>query len=331
VPACEPRPVRPSSACAARRRMPRRRERGRQAEAALAGVRVVLFSAQAAALQPRAGRARRSLFETPARLSDGRMTNLRISLPPGFPAARPSLAVTHPLMHAWVRPVPRRRVRSSWRSRWWVGRLSACPTLPARTGRWGRLHAPARQQASHTPCDASRVDRSAYSPALFLEPAVSLQASPWLSVESGAGRRGRAAGDAWAARLGARRAPGAGGHRGAGRAGGRARAVARGRPCAPRQRGLLRRALGGPREGPARISSVVEEPGSGCLVLESREERVLASVAMAHPAAHQWRRCGVTAAHSCGSARRGWPPLRARPQASVPHWPIAKRQCPKRR
>jgi len=213
----------------------------------------VLFSAQAAALQPRAGRARRSLFETPARLSDGRMTNLRISLPPGFPAARPSLAVTHPLMHAWVRPVPRRRVRSSWRSRWWVGRLSACPTLPARTGRWGRLHAPARQQASHTPCDASRVDRSAYSPALFLEPAVSLQASPWLSVESGAGRRGRAAGDAWAARLGARRAPGAGGHRGAGRAGGRARAVARGRPCAPRQRGLLWRALSSPREGPARI------------------------------------------------------------------------------
>ena len=60
-----------------------------------------------------AGRARRSLFETPARLSDGRMTNLRISLPPGFPAARPSLAVTHPLMHAWVRPVPRRRARSS--------------------------------------------------------------------------------------------------------------------------------------------------------------------------------------------------------------------------
>ncbi len=59
----------------------------------------------------KAGRARRSLFETPARLSDGRMTNLRISLPPGFPAARPSLAVTHPLMHAWVRPRQRQCAR----------------------------------------------------------------------------------------------------------------------------------------------------------------------------------------------------------------------------
>lgn len=39
----------------------------------------------------------------PARLADGRVTNLRISLPPGFPAARPSLAVTQPLAHAWVR------------------------------------------------------------------------------------------------------------------------------------------------------------------------------------------------------------------------------------
>ncbi|KAK9845948.1 hypothetical protein WJX81_006726 [Elliptochloris bilobata] len=43
-----------------------------------------------------------SLYEVPVRLADGRVTNLRVSLPPNFPAARPSLAVTQPLTHAWV-------------------------------------------------------------------------------------------------------------------------------------------------------------------------------------------------------------------------------------
>jgi hypothetical protein len=36
---------------------------------------------------------RRSLFEVPVRMRDGRITNLRISLPPNFPAGRPGLAV----------------------------------------------------------------------------------------------------------------------------------------------------------------------------------------------------------------------------------------------
>ena len=35
----------------------------------------------------------RSMFEAPLRIRDGRITNLRISLPPNFPTGRPGLAV----------------------------------------------------------------------------------------------------------------------------------------------------------------------------------------------------------------------------------------------
>lgn len=36
------------------------------------------------------------------RMRDGRITNLRISLPPNFPQGRPALSVTHPIRHPWV-------------------------------------------------------------------------------------------------------------------------------------------------------------------------------------------------------------------------------------
>ena len=129
------------------------------------------------------------------------------------------------------------------------------PTLLARTGAVGAV-ALARAAASvaHTlrHIMGRQESKQPGSVPLSLQECAGL-ASPWFLVNGRAGRHGRAAGDARAARLGARRAPGAGGHRGAGRAGGRARAVARGRPCAPRLRGLLWRALSSPREGPARI------------------------------------------------------------------------------
>ncbi|EIE21111.1 hypothetical protein COCSUDRAFT_67088 [Coccomyxa subellipsoidea C-169] len=43
-----------------------------------------------------------SLYEVPVRMRDGRITNLRISLPPNFPHGRPALSVTHPIRHPWV-------------------------------------------------------------------------------------------------------------------------------------------------------------------------------------------------------------------------------------
>ncbi|DBA73104.1 TPA: hypothetical protein ACH3X2_010043 [Trebouxia sp. C0005] len=44
-----------------------------------------------------------SLFEVPLWLPDGRSTAVRITLPPSFPQAQPSIAVTSPLRHANVK------------------------------------------------------------------------------------------------------------------------------------------------------------------------------------------------------------------------------------
>ncbi|BDA45046.1 probable vacuolar protein sorting-associated protein 37A at C-terminar half [Coccomyxa sp. Obi] len=43
-----------------------------------------------------------SLYEVPVRMRDGRITNLRITLPANFPQGRPALSVTHPIRHPWV-------------------------------------------------------------------------------------------------------------------------------------------------------------------------------------------------------------------------------------
>lgn len=78
----------------------------------------------------------RSLFEVPVHLRDGRLINLRISLPPTFPTGRPGLAVTQPLRHPWVNMEGRMSFPSL--DAWTPGRSRlAAVVADAQKGLWG--------------------------------------------------------------------------------------------------------------------------------------------------------------------------------------------------